>query len=1461
MADIQIMSFNAGELTPLVDGRSDLEKYYFGCRLMENFIPLPYGPAERRPGTYFVAELKDNDKKANLVSFQYSTEQAYILEFGDEYIRFCKDRGQILHGVGTEDISALDNQIAHWLLNETKGTAVDDAVTVIPHDGTASTDASILHATGKVGTGCFNLDGQYDISIPAEGGAGGHANFSFTNETDDTAFSLACWAYVTKQNVVQVLLSKWRDQNVAKEWRFSLSNDRKLQLHLADTQTDLENDVVCQWKLNDDAADQNLIASLPQYSIDDADDVGNTFTISDDGDLSSSFPNGSEFTVEGSTGNDGQYVVVGTVYGAPDFVITVAAVADGTDNGTIAPHAGVASVNTDTFNDTGKINGCLDFGGNKRIQVDDSADFSFDDSGDNPFSIAAWIYVTVFGDSQAIVSKYQTDKREWLFYMDSLRKLYFVLFDESATVSPYVLADNALSTGWHFVVATYDSTGGATAANGVKIYVDGSLVDSTARNNANYVAMENLTGIVQIGSSYNMADYFQDKIDNVIIFDIELNVAQVSSLWNDGNGTESLTGVTSTSYAVADNAISLGWHFLVVTCSAHADRAKAADDIILYVDSAAVDSTAINDADYKAMQIAVTPEEVRIGSQRNSADSANENFWGDKIDEVSVFNDVLTPAEIASLYSTTPYEIESDYLEADLFGLQHAQSADVLYNVHGDYPQSKLIRYEHNLWELDNIVFDWPPFLAENIDDTTITPSGKVGTIELTASAPIFTEDHIGSYWLIKHNRTDNKIEHDFGVATGLSPILVDVKGSWRLRTSGTWTGKIEIQKTYDGLLVLVLDAAPADGIWAAGDIITGGTSLDTCIIVSATDTTHYYIKQLTGSFTAAETLSNQSGNSRACAATWPRYEGWHLVEPFQSVDDQNFNVPGEETIGDAYLRVECTAQDDAALNIILSCERFYHYGIVKITGYTSATSVSATVIRTLGSTAATKLWSEGSWSDERGYPVTVAFYEGRLWHAGTEYRPLNIWGSRINNYENMESGDLDDDAVGFTVDSTMQNMIRWLVGQEVLLIGTSGGEWRLGSSDPADSITPTNPMRPRIQTTYGSKEIQALLLANTILFVDAQGRKVRGAQYIFEKGETGGYDAPDYTNMSEHITESGIAGMAYQQNPYPILWCWRNDGKTIGMLFEPGQKVWGWFPLKIDGLVESIAVESGTPEDRIWIIVKRKINGITKRYIEYFMPRDWGDDQADCFFVDSGLSFDGGDAVTITGITNADPGVVTAVAHGFSDGDQVRIVDVVGMTDVNNKVFTVHAPADDSFSLRDKLDSTDWRTSAYTAYASGGTVQQVDNVFGGLGHLEGETVSVLGDGSVHEDVVVSSGSVTLTDYFNKVHIGLPFTSKLMPMKLAVPGANIRGKKKRIHQIIFSFYKTLGAKFGTTEGEETIPFRRTTDPMGSAPPLFTDEKTQTFPGGYELNGDIYVEQTQPLPMTIRSITAKLQIYE
>lgn len=83
-----LSAFNAGELSPTLDGRTDLAKYANGAKRMENFFGLVQGPAVRRGGTPFVAEVKDSSKRVWLIKFEFSATQAFVLEFGDLYVRF-----------------------------------------------------------------------------------------------------------------------------------------------------------------------------------------------------------------------------------------------------------------------------------------------------------------------------------------------------------------------------------------------------------------------------------------------------------------------------------------------------------------------------------------------------------------------------------------------------------------------------------------------------------------------------------------------------------------------------------------------------------------------------------------------------------------------------------------------------------------------------------------------------------------------------------------------------------------------------------------------------------------------------------------------------------------------------------------------------------------------------------------------------------------------------------------------------------------------------------------------------------------------------------------------------------------------------------------------------------------------------------------------------------------------------
>ena len=97
--------FTAGELSPKLDGRTELNKYFNGAKQLQNFLVLPQGGATRRPGTQFVSETKTSANASRLIPFEFNVEQAYILEFGNNYFRIYKDGGQVTSGGSAVEVT------------------------------------------------------------------------------------------------------------------------------------------------------------------------------------------------------------------------------------------------------------------------------------------------------------------------------------------------------------------------------------------------------------------------------------------------------------------------------------------------------------------------------------------------------------------------------------------------------------------------------------------------------------------------------------------------------------------------------------------------------------------------------------------------------------------------------------------------------------------------------------------------------------------------------------------------------------------------------------------------------------------------------------------------------------------------------------------------------------------------------------------------------------------------------------------------------------------------------------------------------------------------------------------------------------------------------------------------------------------------------------------------------------
>jgi len=317
--------------------------------------------------------------------------------------------------------------------------------------------------------------------------------------------------------------------------------------------------------------------------------------------------------------------------------------------------------------------------------------------------------------------------------------------------------------------------------------------------------------------------------------------------------------------------------------------------------------------------------------------------------------------------------------------------------------------------------------------------------------------------------------------------------------------------------------------------------------------------------------------------------------------------------------------------------------GYLEITAYTNRKVVVANVRRTLSASAATTDWAYGAWSDRTGYPGVGTFYEQRLFVASTNSQPQTVWGSYIGEFENFTTGDKDDEALDYTIYSEQVNAIRWMVAGTTLHIGTQGGGFTLDSGSTSEPLTPTNVIVLR-ETTYGSSDVSARKIANNVYYMQRDSRRMREISYSFQQDS---YIAPDVTIFSDHVTESGIVDMDYDQSPHNLLWCVRDDGQVAIMGREIEQEVLGWCRLVTDGTVESVAVIPNGSEDQVWLLVNRTIDGSAVRYVEYMKTFDWGDDQEDQFFVDCGLTYDSTATTAISGLDHLEGETVAIMTDG----------------------------------------------------------------------------------------------------------------------------------------------------------------------------------------------------------------------
>lgn len=273
--------------------------------------------------------------------------------------------------------------------------------------------------------------------------------------------------------------------------------------------------------------------------------------------------------------------------------------------------------------------------------------------------------------------------------------------------------------------------------------------------------------------------------------------------------------------------------------------------------------------------------------------------------------------------------------------------------------------------------------------------------------------------------------------------------------------------------------------------------------------------------------------------------------------------------------------------------------GLVKITGYSSPTQVSATVVKDIWSTDATTLWSEGAYSDYRGWPRAATVHEQRLVLIGTEDESEKVRASRFDGFFDFSELTSDDGALAFVAASRESNALMWVESfGRILAAGSLAEEWSINSGSEGKILTPTNPPRIERETRVGSCNIPALLLGDALVFVANDRQQVMEFSYSFSEDK---YVKQKMTQLAEHMFDSGIKQIAASRQPDTVLYCVMNDGRLMSFTYDRGQGVVAWAQHTTEGEFESVSVIYGGElnADEVWVVVKRTIDGEDVRYVE----------------------------------------------------------------------------------------------------------------------------------------------------------------------------------------------------------------------------------------------------------------------
>jgi hypothetical protein len=756
------------------------------------------------------------------------------------------------------------------------------------------------------------------------------------------------------------------------------------------------------------------------------------------------------------------------------------------------------------------------------------------------------------------------------------------------------------------------------------------------------------------------------------------------------------------------------------------------------------------------------------------------------------------------LIPSAAYEIPTPYAEADLFDLHYVQSADVLTIVHPNYAPRELRRLGATTWTLSTILFVSP--VAAPAAPTVTANRGRSINISSITNAAIAVITTVA-----EHNLNAGDPIEISGVVG-----MTEANGFWIIHKATPAT-KLEVQYYTTG--AHFNSTNPPVGIYTSGGSVQYANQ--------SQDLDNFYVITSIATNGFDESVASPPGTVF-----------------------NNLNVTG--------------ASNDLTWTAVSGALRYNIYkkqnGLYGYIGQSDTNSFTDNNIAP--DMGITPPIVDPVFMSAGNYPQAVSYFEQRRVFAGTTNEPQSMWMTRSGTESDMSYSlpVKDDDRINFRVAAREANTIRHVIPLTQLILLTSAAEWRVSPIN-SDAITPTT-VSVRPQSYVGASNVQPEIINNSMVYCAARGGHIRELGYSWQSN---GFITGDLSIRAAHLFDNfNIVDMCYAKSPQPLLWFVSTTGKLLGLTYVPEQQIGAWHQHDTDGVFESCTVVAEGNEDSLYVIVQRTINGNSVRYVERMATRQVNL-LKDCFFVDAGSTFNGTNltatTVTVTGGTSwgpADVLTITASSSLFVWPGTTDVNDAIVLTDSTGASYRLKILATSSPTVAtakvDKVIPVALRATPTAVWAF------ARDTVSGLSHLEGKTVSILADGAVMPQVVVTGGVAVLERAAVVVHVGLPYESDLQTLPVALNiDAFAQGRVKNVNQSWIRVFQSSGIFVGPDANKLTEAKQRTTEPYGSPPALKSDEVSVAMTPTWAQSGQIYIRQSDPLPLTIVGITTEIVV--